>query len=125
MKPQKRQNTDILIVTATTYLLHRENDFCPLTTAYDLLNVALVNTKDDEELALTLNARGSSQRETSRHGNHHTVRIFRTVAAQGLAAGESLQREGVLGCDEQKQDSPTGHTALHRCRGRGTLLRMD
>ena len=28
-----------------------------LTPAYDLLNVALVNTKDDEELALTLNAR--------------------------------------------------------------------
>ena len=28
-----------------------------LTPAYDLLNVALVNPKDDEELALTLNAR--------------------------------------------------------------------
>ena len=28
-----------------------------LTPAYDLLNVTLVNTKDDEELALTLNAR--------------------------------------------------------------------
>ena len=42
-----------------------------------------------------------------------------------MAAGESLQRKGVLGCHEQEQDSPAGHTSIHRCRGRGTLRRMD
>ncbi len=47
------------------------------------------------------------------NGNHHTVRIFRPLAAQSMAAGESLQREGVLGCHEQEQDSPAGHTSIY------------
>ena len=59
------------------------------------------------------------------HGNHHTVRILRPIPAQGLAAGESLQGEGVLGSYVQEQDSPAGDTAIHRCCGRGALLRMD
>ena len=39
------------------YSLYAPKGKWVLTPAYDLLNVALVNTKDDEELALTLNAR--------------------------------------------------------------------
>ena len=37
-------------------LLHSDNGVC-LSPAYDLLNVNLLNPADDEELALTLNAR--------------------------------------------------------------------
>ncbi|MDB5193408.1 MAG: type toxin-antitoxin system HipA family toxin [Segetibacter sp.] len=37
-------------------LLYNENDVV-LSPAYDLLNVNLVNPKDDEELGLTLNAK--------------------------------------------------------------------
>ena len=37
-------------------LLHSDNGVC-LSPAYDLLNVNLLNPADDEELALTLNAK--------------------------------------------------------------------
>ncbi len=47
------------------------------------------------------------------NGYHHTVRIFRPLTTQGMAAGESLQRKGVLGYHEQEQDSPAGHTAIY------------
>ena len=59
------------------------------------------------------------------HANHDTVRIFRAFGAEGMAEGESLQGEGVLGRHEQEQDSPSGHTAIHRCRGRSIVFRMD
>lgn len=42
------------------------------------------------------------------YGNHHTARILRPIATQGLAGGESLQGEGVLGRHKQEQDSPPG-----------------
>ena len=42
-----------------------------------------------------------------------------------MAAGESLQGEGVLGCYEQELDSPAGHTAIYWRGGRSPMLWMD
>ena len=39
------------------FSLYEVADMIRLTPAYDLLNAAIINPKDDEELALTLNAR--------------------------------------------------------------------
>ena len=44
------------------FSLYKPNDAYRLTPAYDLLNVAIANPKDKEEMALTLNGRKSKLR---------------------------------------------------------------